>query len=323
MALNNTQKRRLIIASIFAIFSILRLNRDLNKWIAVAGDSIETSIIIASSFSITAQSLPIATAAYAVSITSCGPKLSARLYDAAAVLRKSIELNSYPLNKESRYGAKFYSFTLKQPDGSDPAVVDRCYQLLQKAGWDPLPQDPPIYPSLIKEPEGAVLKMGIGSDGCCGDRELIKLSTYKLIDHEFAVHLDLDTLVLHPMDELFDAMYFGPQTEEGRRARIQLAEVAAPTYINRRNTGNPAKSGIRNATDVLANITVDAFFTKDYNMIIPGKHEQKVGVQGGFLAVRPSMDTYTHLLSLVYSGEFYGGKKYDFILCARDTVCDS
>ena len=149
------------------------------------------------------------------------------------------------------------------------------------------------------------------SDGCCGSRELIKLATYKLTDYNFAVHLDLDTLVNHPLDELFNVMHFDHRTEEGKQARIQLAEVVAPTYINRRMTGNPSTSGDssnnRTAADILSNITVDAYFTKDYNMIKPGPENQKVGVQGGFLVVRPSMAVYTYLINRVYTGEFYSG----------------
>jgi len=190
----------------------------------------------------------------------------------------------------------------------DPAKVDRCYQILSLAGWEMLPQDPPLYNSLIKEPAGSILKMGIGSDGCCGSQELIKLATYKLTEHEMAVHLDLDTLVINPLDELFNVMHFGSHTDEGRKARVQLGEVAAPTYLNRRMTGNPSTPGNNmNATELLANITVDAYFTKDYNMIVPGQQSQRVGVQGGFLVVRPSSTIYTHLINLVYSGEFYGG----------------
>lgn len=142
------------------------------------------------------------------------------------------------------------------------------------------------------------------SDGCCGGNELIKLAAYKLTGHDFAVHMDLDTLVMHPFDELFNVMYFSSNTDEGKRARAQLAEVAAPTYLNRRMTGNPAQTDANmNATELLANITVDAYFTKDYNMIRPGTQEPyRVGVQGGFLVVRPSTTTYTHLINLVYSG---------------------
>mmetsp|Transcript_18231 Transcript_18231/g.33223 ORF Transcript_18231/g.33223 Transcript_18231/m.33223 type:complete len:531 (+) Transcript_18231:12-1604(+) len=291
--------RRLFIASIFAIISILRWDRDLTTPISTTAHF--------DSSSPSSPALPLATVAYAVSITKCSPKLSARLYDAAVVLKRSIELNSWPLHPDSRYAAKFYAFTLKPADNSDPATVDRCYQVLTLAGFEVVPQDPPLYPQLIKEPEGSVLKMGIGGDGCCGGNELIKLATYKLTDHEMAVHLDLDTLVIHPLDELFNVMHFGSQTGEGKIAREKLGEVMAPTYLNRRLTGNPSKSGNMTATEMLANITVDAYFTKDYNMIIPGKQEQRVGVQGGFLTVRPSLDTYTHLISLVYSGEFYGG----------------
>ena len=183
--------------------------------------------------------------------------------------------------------------------------------MLSLAGWEILPQDPPVYPVLIQEPEGSgsILKNTISSDGCCGEAELIKLSTYKLLDHSIAVHLDLDTLVIQPLDELFDVMHFDVATEEGRAARVRLGAAAvAPTYVNRRNTGDPSSRGLATARELLANMTVDAFFTKDYNMIPPGTgKEQRVGVQGGFLVLRPSSDTYARLLSIVYSGEFYGG----------------
>jgi len=295
-------QRKVLIALLFALISIVRWNRDLAKTAPISASDFRFAIA-------TPEELPLATVGYAVSITKCSPKLANRLYDAAMVLKRSIEIVSYPIHPDSRYGAAFYAFTLKSEDPNyDPAKSDRCHQALSLAGWKVLPQDKPLYPELIKEPEGSGLKMGIRSDGCCGDMELIKLATYKLTEHPMAIHLDLDTLVRHPMDELFDVVYFPPHTAEGKKARIQLAEVAAPTYINRRSTGDPSKSGAQTAVEVLANITVDAYFTKDYNMIIPNnRQEKKVGVQGGFLAVRPSHETYIQLISYVYSGEFYGG----------------
>jgi len=297
--LKSAHNRRLLIALIFVIVSVLRWDRDLD---------ILTSAYHSthSKPSPSSPAQPLATVGYAISITKCAPK--PRFFDAAAVLRRSIQLNSWPLHATSRYGAKFYAFTTKPTDGSDPAN-DKCFQILSLAGWEVLPQPPPLYPSLIKEPEGSVLRTGIVKDGCCGPDELIKLATYQLTEHDMAVHLDFDTLVIHPLDELFDVMHFSPTTEEGRKARVQLAEIAAPTYVNRRLTGDPSTSGNShmNATELLANITVDAYFTKDYNMIIPGPASQRVGVQGGFLVVRPSESTYAHLISLVYSGEFYAG----------------
>lgn len=37
---------------------------------------------------------------------------------------------------------------------------------------------------------------------CCGADEFIKLHAYTLTDYHRVVHLDADTLFLHPMDEL-------------------------------------------------------------------------------------------------------------------------
>ena len=94
-----------------------------------------------------------------------------------------LALSARPIHHNSRYGAKFYAFTLKPPNDENPSN-DRCYQVLSKAGWEVLPQDPPLYPTLIQEPEGSgsILKNTIGSDGCCVDKELIKLTTYTLTD---------------------------------------------------------------------------------------------------------------------------------------------
>lgn len=299
--LDTTRRRRLVIALAFVVVSVFRWDRDL------AAPTTSAAVYANATSRPSPASLPVATVAYAVSITRCSPKLSGRLFDAGAVLRRSIQLNSWPMHPESRYAAKFYAFTLRPADGSAPEITDRCFQVLEKAGWEVLPQDPPLYPELIEEPDGSALKTNIGGDGCCGHNELIKLNTYKLTDHEMALHLDLDTLVTHPLDELWDVMYFKSDTDEGRRAREALAEVVAPTYVNRRATGDPSKSGGQTAVELLRNITVDAYFTKDYNMIIPGQQSQRVGVQGGFLAVRPSFESYAHLVGLVYSGEFYGG----------------
>jgi hypothetical protein len=130
--------------------------------------------------------------------------------------------------------------------------------------------------------------------------------------------MDLDTLVVHPLDELFDVMYFDGAGDEGRSARSALLRdgIVAPTYLNRRMTGDPTgATGVGNATErrhasaeeVMADIVVDAFFTKDYNMIRPGAQQRRVGVQGCFLVVRTSMSTYRRIVDIVLSGEYYGG----------------
>ena len=149
-----------------------------------------------------------------------------------------------------------------------------------------------------------------------------------------AIHLDLDTLVIHPLDELFNVLHFNHHTKEGKEARLRLLRegLVASTYLNRRVTGNPSTSTTTTTTtstantttditageatttsatmmhyELMTNITVNAFFTKDYNMIVPGPQQQRVGVQGGFLLLRPSTSTYIDLINIVRSGEFYSG----------------
>ena len=252
-------------------------------------------------------SVPIATVAYVISLTSCTPNFARHLYDIVSILRRSIQLNSFPRHPHSRYASKLYAFTI----GND----EPCQTFLRLAGAKVVVQDPPIDISFIQTPDGSNLKSGISKDGCCGDKELIKLSTYKLEDYPIAIHLDLDTLVMQPMDELFNVMYFGPSTFEGKKAREKIVEVVAPTYLNKLQYGVEGMEqrkfpnvNTTAATSLLQNITVNAFYTKDYNMINPHKHSHRVGVQGGFLVVRPNHTTYTNILSMVYSGEFYPGR---------------
>jgi len=60
--------------------------------------------------------------------------------------------------------------------------------------------------------------------------------------------------------------------------------------------------------------SIDAFFTRDYNMAHPGKTKH-VGVQGGFLVLRPSLETFAEFQSIIRVGDFqpstgWGGKGY-------------
>jgi hypothetical protein len=108
-----------------------------------------------------------------------------------------------------------------------------------------------------------------------------------LIDYPIVVHLDLDSLILRPLDDLFDAMLDG--NSENGKIPVMFDENL------------PDKNPI------------DAFFTRDYNMVNPGhKH---VGVQGGFLVLRPSMEAFHNYVDVVLEGNFkqgngWGGKGY-------------
>lgn len=110
------------------------------------------------------------------------------------------------------------------------------------------------------------------------------MEAYTLVDHPIAVHLDLDTLVLKPMDDLFDIM-LGKATDASK-IKVMWQDMPIPDHVN-------------------------AFITRDYNMVNPDTKYKPV--QGGFLVLRPSMETYQAFVDIIKEGDFrahggWGGK---------------
>ena len=106
---------------------------------------------------------------------------------------------------------------------------------------------------------------------------------YTLLDYPIVVHLDLDSLVLRPMDDLFLAM-LGTGDDDvvaGARSRVPVMHDA------------PLPSDVR------------AYFTRDYNMVQPGHRHP--GVQGGFLVVRPDLAAFREYVATVLEGKFFQG----------------
>lgn len=153
-------------------------------------------------------------------------------------------------------------------------------------------------PFNITDIKGQFLREHIAKSGCCGEKEYLKLYAYALLDYPIVIHLDLDSLVLKPMDDLFHAMLdnndnniagggSGVVSKEATEARSRI-----PVMFN-----EPLPKSI------------DAYFTKDYNMIQPGhKHP---GVQGGFLIVKPNMDAFHEYVDIVLSGRFFQGSGWE------------
>jgi hypothetical protein len=225
---------------------------------------------------------PTATIAYAITVSGC-PKnngdsgdFGAGIKDGAAILKHSIHLNSfrnYP-QSQSLYDYKMYALVhLEAESCARPA--------LEPLGYEVLLRDVPVP---LAEIEGQYLKEKVPSNGCCGEKEFVKLHAYTLIQHPVVVHLDLDTLVLKPMDRLYDVMINGAP-KDGSNGGVDVA------------FGDPLIPFP--ATD--AN-QINAFFTRDYNMAHLGmKH---AGVQGGFLVLRPSLDVYNEFVSIIRKGDF-------------------
>ena len=250
-----------------------------------------------------------ATIGYAITVSGC-PKnngsrgdFGAGILDGAAVLKHSIHLNSIRNNNDNNNDLRnsdnndqYRSSSLSKYDYQMYALVhpdaESCARSqLQPLGYQILIRDVPVP---LTEIQGEYLRSKVPNNGCCGDKEFVKLHAYTLMEHPVVVHLDLDTLVLKPMDGLYDAMIDG---------------VVNKSNNNNHDGSNSNTKGNKNGgIDVAFNDPIDntqpinAFFTRDYNMAHKGmKH---AGVQGGFLVLRPSLEVYREFQEIIRKGDF-------------------
>ena len=206
--------------------------------------------------------------AYVVSVTACQQANATGLVyinEGAAVLKHSIQMAS---SLSSRYGYQMYAIV-------HPSA-EACGRDLEELGYTILARDTPVAVQDIRAP---YLRKSIQTSGCCGEKEYVKLEVFTLTDHPIAVHLDLDALVLKPMDDLFDLM------------------------LNKHRNGT--KAGIM-WTDQTLPPSIDAFYTKDYNLVQPKRRYKPT--QGGFLVVRPSIRIYQEFVDIIREGDFQEGK---------------
>lgn len=222
------------------------------------------------------------TIAYAISLTGCPATVDdqASLIDGAAILAHSIHLNSNQTpNPKSNYNYKLYAIVHPK--------AQSCASNLEPLGFTVLERDVPVA---VEDIEGDSLREKVVNNGCCGEMEFIKLWAYTLVEHPIVVHLDLDTFLLQPLDPLFDRMLVkdstvtGDKLSEARRTDV-LPDVM---WAEERDVQYP-----------------DAFFTRDYNMVKAGR--RPVGVQGGFLVARTSLDTFKNYQQIIKEGN-YGSK---------------
>ncbi|KAK1748769.1 glycosyltransferase family protein [Skeletonema marinoi] len=151
-----------------------------------------------------------------------------------------------------RWKYRYKAYVIVDPQAS-PTIKDKhgdCARFMQSIGWTVLHR-PPLVP-LFEIPTAEAssghssasfdelvkagyiarrpgehpnkLRMLMYNDGCCGDTELLKLHTYGLVGHELAVHLDFDSLILRPMDDLFDVM-LGKQKDDKVVESLSIAKL--------------------------------------------------------------------------------------------------
>lgn len=215
------------------------------------------------------------TIGFAVTVTGCG---SDPITEGAAVLKHSIHLASIHGNLGGKYDYQMYA--LYHPNAKS------CAKPLEHLGYELLEKETPVA---VKDIEGEFLRSKIQANGCCGEKELIKLEAYTLVQHPVVVHLDLDVLVLQPLDSLFDMMLDDSGAPVMTNSHIELMwrEKPIPSKIN-------------------------AFFTRDYNMV--GAKKKYKPAQGGFLVLRPNMDVYNEFISIIKKGDFQKNKGWGGVL---------
>lgn len=134
------------------------------------------------------------TIAYLTSVTACPPEKRRSFIDAAGVLKHSIHL----VTSESRYDYKMYAFV-------HPNALD-CQVDLEQIGYTVLVRNTPVQIEEIRNEKYRQRLMNPKA-GCCQEKEFLKLYSYTMHDYPVVVHLDLDVMILRPMDDLFDLFY--------------------------------------------------------------------------------------------------------------------
>lgn len=206
--------------------------------------------------------------AYAVTITDCGERNEQEgmhpfpITEGAAVLKHSIHVMA------KRYGYQLYA--IYHPN------AQACVEPLADLGYILLKRETPVK---VEEIQGDFLREKIVSNGCCGEKELIKFEAFTLVQHPVVVILDLDFLILKPIDSLFDFLLHGtPLTSD------HLMPNSTETTTTTRKDG------------------VWVLHTFDYAMVSPSRTVKPV--QGGFVVIKPNQTIYQEILEIVKEGDY-------------------
>ena len=247
------------------------------------------------------------TIAYVVTITSCeGHERdnTFQIVEGASVLRHSIHMNSIRSqntsnnNTSSIYDYQLYAFY--HPD----AVA--CAIPLLEFGYIIEARPTPVQVADIQNP---LLRERIVKNGCCGEKELIKLEAFTLTSYPLVVLLDIDTLILQPLDRLFQFMLLPSKEEKDhpparpQRTTLPLDDDDLLYYPNK-----PALGG-RNTNVTIdfhssssSSSSIDFLYTTDYAMVNADRYIKPV--QGGFVILRPNRTIYNDFIHIVQVGDF-------------------
>jgi hypothetical protein len=225
--------------------------------------------------------------AYAISITYCHP--DDFIADAAAVLQHSIHLVSRRAsNPQSSYDYQMVAFV--HPDALN------CSQSLHQLGYQVFIKDVPVAPAEMKNEE---LRQEATTTGCCQEKEFLKLYSLTLTNYPIVVHLDLDCLLLQPLDPLFDPMML-PDSQGYYKTLFGNQNMADQLLPIRKHIPDAMWSNFKT-------IPVTTYFVRDYNLIkstvnVP---PTRVNIQGGFWIVQPNQAVFEEFCAILRDGHGY------------------
>ena len=202
--------------------------------------------------------------AFAVTVTGCG---SDPITEGAAVLKHSIHRASLHGTLGGRYDYDMIALYHPSAWSCTAPLAELGYTLMERNVF-----------VRVEDIQGEFLRTHIAQNGCCGEKELIKLEAFCLTEYPIVVHLDLDVLVLKPLDEILDWMILAPQQQPPKSDAVMWPDRPWPTQ------------------------PIQAMFTMDYNMVGPDLKYKPV--QGGFLVLRPNQTVYEEFRDIVRQGDF-------------------
>lgn len=119
--------------------------------------------------------------------------------------------------------------------------------------------------------------------GCCGDKELIKFEAFLLTEHPVVILMDMDMLVLKPLDDVVDLILHNNPHPEIAMRHLQ-------------NTSGSDGSNVATG-DIWLLYVHDYFMTKPPYLVNPS--------QGGFAILKPNRSIYSEIQQIVLKGDFH------------------
>lgn len=142
--------------------------------------------------------------AYAVTITIDGPFLDGALVLGYAAKKYHSAEKGFP----SEYDVELVAFAA-------PSVTTTI-PILERFGWKVIKRPLPVS---IEEIQNQDYAQKMRDSGCCGADEFLKMWAYTLTEYHRVVHLDMDSIVLKNLDELFsmdkELLYTGDYNMKG------------------------------------------------------------------------------------------------------------